>query len=205
MERQSEVTGQAATIMIRPHMMMALLQGRALGRSFRICWGKTDMCSGARRVPFFQAFEGSVDGGDPRLLPACCRVDLAKKSQQRATKNVSNVKKGEVVKNSRIGWQRRERTGLDRGPAQLHRCIACAVGSLAGKAGSWDSCENQRRRQGEAKMEVGFLGLGIMGKAMAANLLRHGFRVTVWNRTVAKVRLSCSIQIHHIQFPSDPC
>ena len=36
-------------------------------------------------------------------------------------------------------------------------------------------------------MEVGFLGLGIMGKAMAANLLRHGFRVTVWNRTIAKV------------------
>ncbi|OEL32527.1 Glyoxylate/succinic semialdehyde reductase 1 [Dichanthelium oligosanthes] len=35
-------------------------------------------------------------------------------------------------------------------------------------------------------MEVGFLGLGIMGKAMAANLLRHGFRVTVWNRTLAK-------------------
>ena len=37
-------------------------------------------------------------------------------------------------------------------------------------------------------MEVGFLGLGIMGKAMAANLLRHGFRVTVWNRTLSKVR-----------------
>ena len=36
-------------------------------------------------------------------------------------------------------------------------------------------------------MEVGFLGLGIMGKAMATNLLRHGFRVTVWNRTLAKV------------------
>ncbi|RLN07988.1 glyoxylate/succinic semialdehyde reductase 1 [Panicum miliaceum] len=35
-------------------------------------------------------------------------------------------------------------------------------------------------------MEVGFLGLGIMGKAMATNLLRHGYRVTVWNRTIAK-------------------
>ncbi|GJN21356.1 hypothetical protein PR202_gb08825 [Eleusine coracana subsp. coracana] len=35
-------------------------------------------------------------------------------------------------------------------------------------------------------MEVGFLGLGIMGKAMATNLLRNGFRVTVWNRTIAK-------------------
>ncbi|KAK6926180.1 6-phosphogluconate dehydrogenase, NADP-binding [Dillenia turbinata] len=36
------------------------------------------------------------------------------------------------------------------------------------------------------KVEVGFLGLGIMGKAMAMNLLRHGFKVTVWNRTVSK-------------------
>lgn len=41
-------------------------------------------------------------------------------------------------------------------------------------------------REREAAMEVGFLGLGIMGKAMAANLLRHGFRVTVWNRTLSK-------------------
>jgi len=41
----------------------------------------------------------------------------------------------------------------------------------------------------EVEMEVGFLGLGIMGKAMATNLLRHGYRVTVWNRTTAKVSI----------------
>ena len=35
-------------------------------------------------------------------------------------------------------------------------------------------------------MEFGFLGLGIMGKAMAINLLRHGFKVTIWNRTLSK-------------------
>ncbi|KAJ4956516.1 hypothetical protein NE237_013299 [Protea cynaroides] len=35
-------------------------------------------------------------------------------------------------------------------------------------------------------MEVGFLGLGIMGKAMCMNLLRNGFKVTVWNRTLSK-------------------
>lgn len=29
----------------------------------------------------------------------------------------------------------------------------------------------------------GFLGIGIMGRAMAANLLNAGFEVTVWNRT----------------------
>lgn len=32
----------------------------------------------------------------------------------------------------------------------------------------------------------GFVGLGIMGGPMAANLLRAGFRLTVWNRTAAK-------------------
>ncbi|TKB08459.1 NAD(P)-dependent oxidoreductase [Desulforhopalus sp. IMCC35007] len=32
----------------------------------------------------------------------------------------------------------------------------------------------------------GFLGLGIMGKAMAANLLAGGLEVTVWNRTTEK-------------------
>jgi 3-hydroxyisobutyrate dehydrogenase len=30
---------------------------------------------------------------------------------------------------------------------------------------------------------VGFIGLGIMGRGMAANLLRAGFPLTVWNRT----------------------
>lgn len=30
---------------------------------------------------------------------------------------------------------------------------------------------------------VGFIGLGIMGSPMAANLLKAGFQVTVWNRT----------------------
>ncbi len=33
---------------------------------------------------------------------------------------------------------------------------------------------------------VGFIGLGIMGGPMAANLLRAGFAVTVWNRTATK-------------------
>lgn len=35
-------------------------------------------------------------------------------------------------------------------------------------------------------MELGFLGLGIMGKAMAINLLENGFNVTVWNRSLSK-------------------
>ena len=33
---------------------------------------------------------------------------------------------------------------------------------------------------------VGFIGLGIMGRGMAANLLKAGFALTVWNRTAAR-------------------
>ncbi|MDQ6915734.1 MAG: NAD(P)-dependent oxidoreductase [Actinomycetota bacterium] len=35
---------------------------------------------------------------------------------------------------------------------------------------------------------VGFIGLGIMGSRMAANLRRAGFELTVWNRTAARAR-----------------
>jgi 3-hydroxyisobutyrate dehydrogenase-like beta-hydroxyacid dehydrogenase len=33
---------------------------------------------------------------------------------------------------------------------------------------------------------LGFIGLGIMGRAMTANLVEAGYQVTVWNRTPAK-------------------
>lgn len=33
---------------------------------------------------------------------------------------------------------------------------------------------------------VGYIGMGIMGSAMAANLLKAGFQVTIWNRTASK-------------------
>lgn len=33
---------------------------------------------------------------------------------------------------------------------------------------------------------VGFIGLGIMGAPMSANLLKAGFQVTVWNRTTSR-------------------
>jgi glyoxylate/succinic semialdehyde reductase len=35
-------------------------------------------------------------------------------------------------------------------------------------------------------MKIGFVGLGIMGSAMAANLLKAGYQVTVWNRSEEK-------------------
>src|SRR6202035_472338 len=36
-------------------------------------------------------------------------------------------------------------------------------------------------------MRVAFLGLGIMGHAMATNLIKAGHEVTVWNRTPGKL------------------
>ncbi|MGH9574760.1 MAG: NAD(P)-dependent oxidoreductase [Candidatus Acidiferrales bacterium] len=36
------------------------------------------------------------------------------------------------------------------------------------------------------KMSIGFVGLGLMGKPMAQNLLKAGFPLTVWNRTASK-------------------
>ena len=35
-------------------------------------------------------------------------------------------------------------------------------------------------------MKIGFVGLGIMGSAMAVNLLKAGFQVTLWNRSPDK-------------------
>ncbi len=39
----------------------------------------------------------------------------------------------------------------------------------------------------QTKPRVGFLGLGTMGSAMAANLAKAGFPLVVWNRTTAKI------------------
>jgi 3-hydroxyisobutyrate dehydrogenase len=37
------------------------------------------------------------------------------------------------------------------------------------------------------KESIGFIGLGIMGRGMAANLLRAGYDLTVWNRTPGRI------------------
>jgi 3-hydroxyisobutyrate dehydrogenase-like beta-hydroxyacid dehydrogenase len=36
------------------------------------------------------------------------------------------------------------------------------------------------------KPTIGFIGLGLMGKPMAKNLLKIGYPVVVWNRTAAR-------------------
>jgi 2-hydroxy-3-oxopropionate reductase len=46
----------------------------------------------------------------------------------------------------------------------------------------------QKSIQEDFMQKFGFIGLGIMGSAMAKNLLKAGFGVTVWNRTADKCR-----------------
>ncbi len=41
-------------------------------------------------------------------------------------------------------------------------------------------------------MRIGFLGLGIMGSRMAANVVRAGHEVTVWNRTGSRAEEFCA-------------
>jgi 3-hydroxyisobutyrate dehydrogenase-like beta-hydroxyacid dehydrogenase len=51
-------------------------------------------------------------------------------------------------------------------------------------------------------MRVAFLGLGIMGSRMAANLVRAGFELTVWNRTRATAERFCAE--HRAELASSP-
>jgi 3-hydroxyisobutyrate dehydrogenase len=50
---------------------------------------------------------------------------------------------------------------------------------------------------------VGFIGLGIMGRGMAANLLRAGFTVTVWNRTITRMEELVAQGAHAGASPQD--
>src|SRR4051794_37517530 len=51
---------------------------------------------------------------------------------------------------------------------------------------------------------VAFLGLGIMGEPMAANLVRAGFEVTVWNRSPRKAEMfAASHGVRHTMSPAE--
>ena len=51
--------------------------------------------------------------------------------------------------------------------------------------------------------QYGFIGLGIMGSAIAANLIKAGFDVTVWNRTPAKCAPLVSLGAHQGKSPGE--
>src|SRR5882672_1596539 len=48
---------------------------------------------------------------------------------------------------------------------------------------------------------IGFAGLGLMGVRMAENLLKKGFPLTVWNRTVAKAEALAKAGAHVAKTP----
>ncbi len=51
--------------------------------------------------------------------------------------------------------------------------------------------------------KYGFLGLGIMGQAMAANLVKAGYDVTVWNRTADKCEPLLALGAMKAQTPAE--
>ena len=50
---------------------------------------------------------------------------------------------------------------------------------------------------------VGFVGLGTMGSAMAANLVRAGYRLTVWNRTPGRADALVRLGAVEVDCPRD--
>ncbi|HEY6519100.1 MAG TPA: NAD(P)-dependent oxidoreductase [Roseiarcus sp.] len=54
-------------------------------------------------------------------------------------------------------------------------------------------------------MDVGFIGLGQMGSAIALNLVKAGHRVTVYNRTRAKAEALASQGVEIAETPADAC
>lgn len=50
---------------------------------------------------------------------------------------------------------------------------------------------------------IGFIGLGIMGRGMVANLLKAGFTVRVWNRTAARMEDSVAAGAEAGDSPAD--
>jgi len=50
---------------------------------------------------------------------------------------------------------------------------------------------------------LGFIGLGIMGQGMAANLLKAGYAVTVWNRTPVKAQALIDAGAQPAESPRD--
>ena len=53
------------------------------------------------------------------------------------------------------------------------------------------------------KTRIGFMGMGIMGQAMAQNLLRHGFPLTVYNRTPARCAILAELGARVAATPRD--
>ena len=84
-----------------------------------------------------------------------------------------NLLDGEELPAKAIGELRARAAAADRDPGRRR--------ATAGPAGGRQRVDDHRAMS----VRVAFLGLGIMGSRMAANLARAGFELTVWNRTAA--------------------
>jgi 3-hydroxyisobutyrate dehydrogenase-like beta-hydroxyacid dehydrogenase len=64
--------------------------------------------------------------------------------------------------------------------------------------------EFKERRTGETLMRaIGFIGLGIMGQPMVQNLMKAGFQVVVWNRTISKSEEMAKLGVEIGASPAD--
>jgi 3-hydroxyisobutyrate dehydrogenase-like beta-hydroxyacid dehydrogenase len=63
----------------------------------------------------------------------------------------------------------------------------------------------KRHSKRHRNMDVGFIGLGNMGSAMARNLIEAGHRVTVYNRTRAKAQMLAAEGARVVDRPGEAC
>jgi 3-hydroxyisobutyrate dehydrogenase-like beta-hydroxyacid dehydrogenase len=64
---------------------------------------------------------------------------------------------------------------------------------------------HQAKQEKAENMKLGFIGLGQMGSGMAANLIRAGHEVTVYNRTPAKAQALVAKGTHAAAQVADAC
>ena len=90
---------------------------------------------------------------------------------------------------SRCSWPRRRRASTCRGSSPSSTCAAAPRRRRSPTASASTATSAARDRPDAAFVgsppveRIGFVGLGIMGSRMAANLRRAGYELTVYNRT----------------------
>ncbi|XP_024528991.1 glyoxylate/succinic semialdehyde reductase 1 [Selaginella moellendorffii] len=79
------------------------------------------------------------------------------------------------------------RTNFLGGPSpRLKPSIATTATTLSTVRALASSSSSSQASGSNQHLKLGFLGLGIMGTAMARNLVKAGYDVTVWNRSASK-------------------
>ena len=73
-----------------------------------------------------------------------------------------------------------KQTGLRPSAYRRRNRLEVPSGVTGGPAGETEGKERLQMKS------IGFIGIGVMGRAMAANLIKRGFRVSVYTRSKAK-------------------